>query len=158
MPAVLETPIYSARPRLVRAVVSEDKPVLRHPNAVALLAVRGGLGEATVTTADMLVASLRMRPDRIILGEIRSAEAFTFLRAVNTGHTGSMTTVRADSPGGAFEQLTLQRLQHLSGSSVISYLRSVVDMVIQLDPREGRRVVSTVRHGAGRPNSIVDSL
>lgn len=144
-------------PRSERLLLIEDTPelVLRHPNSVGLLAVRGGLGEATVTTDDLLVASLRMRPDRIILGEIRGAEAFTFLRAVNTGHTGSMTTVHADSPDGAFEQLTLQCLQHhrhLSRSEVIAYLRSVVDIVVQLDRRDGKRIVSTIKYEARHPH------
>lgn len=60
--------------------------------------VRGSLGEADVSVEDLLIASLRMRLDRIILGEMRGKEAMTFLRAVNTGHPGSMSTIHADSP------------------------------------------------------------
>lgn len=57
------------------------------------------------------MASLRMRPDRIILGELRGSEAFTYLRAVSTGHPGSMTTIHADSPDRAVEQLAMLVLQ-----------------------------------------------
>jgi hypothetical protein len=59
----------------------------------------------------VLIAALRMRPDRIILGELRGVGAFTFLRAVNTGHPGSMTTIHADTPQRAIEQLALLVLQ-----------------------------------------------
>lgn len=58
-----------------------------------------------------LIAAVRMRPDRIILGELRGVEAFTFLRAVNTGHPGSMTTIHADTPQRAIEQFSLLVLQ-----------------------------------------------
>lgn len=137
-------------PEAERLLLIEDTPelLLRHPNAVGLLAVRGELGEASVTTDDLLIASLRMRPDRIILGEIRGAEAFTFLRAVNTGHPGSLTTIHADTPDRAIEQLTLQCLQfyrHLSRSDIVDYLDSIVDVIVQLERHEGRRMVSSVR-------------
>jgi hypothetical protein len=58
-----------------------------------------------------LQASLRLRPDRIILGELRGGEGMSFLRAVNTGHAGSLTSIHADSPEGALEQLALIVMQ-----------------------------------------------
>ena len=64
-----------------------------------------------MTPTTLLGASLRMRPDRIILGELRGDEAFAFLRAINTGHPGSMTTVHADSAERAIEQIVLLALQ-----------------------------------------------
>jgi type IV secretion system protein VirB11 len=75
-------------PTQERLVLIEDNPEvhLRHANAVDFLAARGQLGEGQVSADDLLAASLRMRPDRIILGELRGAEAYTFLRAINTGH------------------------------------------------------------------------
>lgn len=137
-------------PAAERLLLIEDTPelVLRHQNAVGLLAVRGGLGEASVTTDDLLVASLRMRPDRIILGEIRGAEAYTFLRAVNTGHPGSLTTIHADTPDRALEQIALQCLhayKHLDRATIIEYLTTVVDVIVQLGRREGRRRVVDIR-------------
>lgn len=133
-----------------RLILIEDAPELdlRHPNGVGLLAARSPLGEAAVTAEDLLNASLRMRPDRIILGELRGPEAYTFLRAVNTGHPGSMTTIHADSPERAVEQLALLVLQGastLSRADVLHYVRASVDVFVQLDRASGRRTVSEIR-------------
>ena len=132
-----------------RLILIEDTPelVVRHPNAVGLVSARSALGEAVVNMEDLLNASLRMRPDRIILGELRGAEAFTFLRAVNTGHPGSMTTVHADSPERAIEQIALLVLQsgtRLNRDSVVHYVRSSVDVFVQLARRGGRRHVAAI--------------
>ncbi|PAX06398.1 P-type DNA transfer ATPase VirB11 [Sphingomonas lenta] len=132
-----------------RLLLIEDTPelVLRHDNAVGLVAVRGALGEASVTTDDLLVASLRMRPDRIILGELRGGEAFTFLRAINTGHPGSLTTIHADTPARAVEQLALLVLQsgsRLGREDVVAYIGQVVDIIVQLERHAGGRRVSQV--------------
>ena len=136
-------------PARERLVLIEDTPELRlrHDNAIGLLAVKGQLGEAQVTTDDLLQASLRLRPDRIILGELRGQEAYTFLRAVNTGHPGSMTTVHANSPAGAVEQLALIILQagtRLSRDDIVRYVRDVVDVFVQLASAGGRRYVANV--------------
>lgn len=132
-----------------RLIFIEDTPELHlhHPNAVGLLAARSALGEASVTADDLLNASLRMRPDRIILGELRGPEAYTFLRAVNTGHPGSMTTVHADSPDRAVEQLALLVLQggtRLRREDVLHYVRSTIDVYVQLTRTGGRRGVSEI--------------
>ena len=133
-----------------RLILIEDTPELRirHENSVGLIAVRGEQGETQVSANDLLVSSLRLRPDRIILGEIRGSEAFTFLRAVNTGHPGSMTTVHADSPDRAIEQLALLVLQggtQLRRADVIDYVSSVIDVYVQLDRGAAGRRVSDVR-------------
>lgn len=140
-------------PREERLIFIEDTPELLagHDNSVGLLATRGDLGEARVTTNDLLSASLRMRPDRIIVGELRGPEAFTFLRAVNTGHPGSMTTVHADSPARAIEQIALLVLQggaQLRRDEVRDYVRSTVDVYVQLARTGGRRRVAQVAPGA----------
>ncbi|GMN04112.1 P-type DNA transfer ATPase VirB11 [Erythrobacter sp. MTPC3] len=136
-------------PETERLVLIEDTPELfiRHQNAVGLIAARGEESEANVTAEDLLIAALRMRPDRIVLGELRGVEAFTFLRAVNTGHPGSMTTVHADTPARAIEQLSLLVLQSgskLSRDDVRHYVRESVDVYVQLERRNGRRCVSEV--------------
>ena len=132
-----------------RLILIEDTEELRlkHANAVGLIAARGSLSEAQVSAEDLLIAALRMRPDRIILGELRGHEAFTFLRAVNTGHPGSMTTIHADTPQRAIEQLALLVLQagsRLARDDVRDYVRQSIDVFLQLERRDGRRRVSQV--------------
>jgi type IV secretion system protein VirB11 len=133
-----------------RLILIEDAPEVKlaHENAIGLIAVRGALGEASVTVEDLLQASLRMRPDRIILGELRGAEAYSFLRAVNSGHPGSITTVHADSPSAALDQIALMVLQggaNLRRSEIIAYVRGVVDVAIQLTRNDaGKRIISDI--------------
>lgn len=136
-------------PASERLILIEDAPelILRHDNAIGLLAPRGVLGASSATAEDLLNASLRMRPDRIILGELRGPEAFTFLRAVNTGHPGSMTTIHADSPERALEQIALLVLQigtPLTRDDVLHHARSTIDVFVQLGRRDGRRMVREV--------------
>lgn len=132
-----------------RLILIEDTPELqlRHDNAVGLIAARSALGEAQVTADSLLAASLRMRPDRIIVGELRGEEAYTFLRAVNTGHPGSMTTVHADSAERAIEQIALLVLQtgtRLGREDVHHYVRGSIDVFVQLTREAGRRRVAEV--------------
>ncbi|NIJ18701.1 type IV secretion system protein VirB11 [Sphingomonas naasensis] len=132
-----------------RLILIEDTPELHqhHDNLVGLLAVRGTLGEARASTTDLLAASLRMRPDRIILGELRGEEAYAFLRAINTGHPGSMTSVHADSAERAVEQIVLLVLQagtQLGREDVRHYVRSTVDVFVHLARSGGKRRVAEV--------------
>lgn len=132
-----------------RVLVIEDTPEvnLNRPNALGLVAVKGDLGEARVTVDDLLQAALRMRPDRLMVGEVRGKEAFTFLRAINTGHPGSITTVHADSPKGALDQLAFMALQaglNLTRTDVIDYARDVVDIIVQLSRVQGKRMISSI--------------
>lgn len=139
-----------------RIITLEDTRELFPPqdNAVHLLASRGDQGTASVTIQSLLEASLRMRPDRLFVGEVRGSEAFAFLRAINTGHPGSMSTVHADTPLGAYEQLAMMVMQ--SGLSaaypkadLISYIQSVIPIVIQLRREGGRRGVSEIFFARG---------
>lgn len=116
-------------------------------NHLALVASKGDQGEARVTVETLLQASMRLRPDRIFLGEIRGPEAYSFLRAINTGHPGSITTVHADSPSGAFEQLALMVMQAglgLKREEIVAYIRSVLPIVIQQRKIGGWRGTSAV--------------
>ena len=131
-----------------RVIVVEDtaEVQLHGPNDLGLIAVKGELGEALINTDDLLQAALRLRPDRILLGELRGKEAVSFLRAVNTGHPGSFSTIHANSTSGALEQLALMVMQSglgLSRTETIDYARSVIDVVVQLG-REGaqRKIVA----------------
>lgn len=133
-----------------RIILIEDTPEIQiaHDNAVGLVAVRGRLGEASVSAADLLEAALRLRPDRIIMGEIRGLEALSFLRAVNTGHPGSITTIHASSPEGAIEQLSLiasQAGSQLRRDELLAYIRSVLDVIVQIVRVDGRRMVSDIQ-------------
>ncbi|MGC1302072.1 MAG: P-type DNA transfer ATPase VirB11 [Caulobacteraceae bacterium] len=133
-----------------RIVTVEDTPeiVVTQPNTVGLVAVKGDLGEAKITVEDLLQASLRLRPDRIIVGEIRGRETATFLRAINTGHPGSFTTVHANTPDGALEQIALMVMQSgltLSRSETLAYARSLIDVVVQLGRVGGERRIVDIR-------------
>ncbi|MCF1494405.1 P-type DNA transfer ATPase VirB11 [Agrobacterium vitis] len=137
-------------PEEERIVTIEDtrelKPIT--PNTVALLASKGDQGRAKVTQQQLLEASLRMRPDRLMLGELRGAEAFSFLQAINTGHPGSLTTVHANSGRSAYERLALMVMQSgmdLKKQEIIDYLKEVIPIVVQLARLpDGRRVVSEI--------------
>ena len=141
--------LIAAIPPTERLITVEDTPeiTLQHANAVGLIAVKGNLGEARIGVDDLLNASLRLRPDRIILGELRGAEAVTFLRAINTGHPGSISTIHADSPHGAFEQIALMALQAglpLARRETIDYVRSIIDIAIHVVREGGRRRIAEV--------------
>jgi type IV secretion system protein VirB11 len=132
-----------------RIVLVEDTPELRLPgdNGLGLIAVKGELGEASVSADDLLQAALRLRPDRIVLGELRGRETVSFLRAINTGHPGSFSTVHANSPRGALEQIALMGMQAnigLTRAEIIEYAASVIDVVVQLDRSGGQRRVSAI--------------
>jgi type IV secretion system protein VirB11 len=142
-------------PESERIVTIEDarEVVVVQPNRVHLLSSRGEQGLAKVTPQQLLEASLRLRPDRIIMGELRGAEAFSFLRAINTGHPGSIATLHADSPAMAFEQLVLMVMQAglgLDRDQIMDYVRQIVEVVIQLKRVEGgRRTVSEIYYAGG---------
>jgi type IV secretion system protein VirB11 len=129
-------------PHHERIITIEDVPEIQvsQPNALSLFASRGRQGRAQIDTQDLLEASLRLRPDRIIIGELRGAEAFSFLRAVNTGHPGSMATLHADTPTLAIEQLVLMVMQKnlgLTREQIENYIHLVIDIVVQLKKGEG---------------------
>jgi type IV secretion system protein VirB11 len=142
-----------------RLVVIEDTRELRPPqgNAVRLFYSRGDQGLARVSAQDLCEATLRLRPDRILLGELRGKEAFTYLRTINSGHPGSITTIHSDSPRLAFEQLALMVMQgfpNIDKTLVIEYVRSIIPIVIQGRRAAGRRFISEIYYAdADRPVS-----
>ncbi len=136
-------------PREERVVLVEDTPELKFPgaNGVGLVAVKGELGEAKVGANELLQSALRLRPDRIVLGELRGAESVSFLRAINTGHPGSFSTIHANSLRGALEQLSLMVMQTgigLTRSDTIAYASSVIDVIVQLGRSEGKRGITAI--------------
>jgi len=137
-------------PQDERLITVEDarEVDLDHPNRVHLLASKGGQGRANVTTQDLIEACLRLRPDRIIVGELRGSEAFSFLRAINTGHPGSISTLHADTPDMAKEQLKLMVMQAGLGippEQIAEYIYNVIDVIVQLKRgAKGKRFVSQI--------------
>lgn len=137
-------------PEEERIISIEDTRELKPAttNMVTLLASKGDQGRAKVTPQQLLEASLRMRPDRLMLGELRGGEAFAFLQAINTGHPGSLTTVHANSARSAYDRLALMVMQSgvaLKKSEVTDYLKEVIPIVVQLGRGEdGQRVVSEI--------------
>lgn len=125
-----------------RIVTIEDSLELLpgQPNTVSLIAQRD---EASPRSADKLLqATLRLRPDRIILGELRGAEAATFLDAINTGHSGSFTTLHAHSARKAMDRLALLVMAQgtkLGFAEVIRYLETSIDVILQMGRQGDRR-------------------
>jgi type IV secretion system protein VirB11 len=134
--------------RLITVEDAREVQLPHHPNRVHLLASKGGQGRAKVTTQELIEACLRLRPDRIIVGELRGAEAFSFLRAINTGHPGSISTLHADTPTMALEQLKLMVMQAGLGmppDEIKKYILAVIDIVVQLKRGSGgKRYISEV--------------
>jgi type IV secretion system protein VirB11 len=132
-----------------RVILVEDTPELKVPtaNSLGLVAVKGELGEAKVTPDDLVQAALRLRPDRIVLGELRGRETVSFLRAINTGHPGSFSTVHANSPRGALEQIGLMAMQTnigLNRHETIDYAASLIDVIVQLKRKDGQRTIAEI--------------
>ena len=134
--------------RIITVEDAREVQIDHIPNRVHLMVSKGGQGRAKVTTQELIEACLRLRPDRIIVGELRGAEAFSYLRAVNTGHPGSIATVHADTPILAIEQLILMIMQAdlgITRDQIKAYVEGVIQVIIQLKRGEkGRRYVSEV--------------
>jgi type IV secretion system protein VirB11 len=144
-----------------RVILVEDTAELKLPtaNGVGLIAVKGELGESKVSTDELVQAALRLRPDRIVLGELRGKEVLGFLRAINTGHPGSFSTVHANTPRGALDQIALMAMQTgigLTRSETVEYAASVIDVIVQLERRQGQRRIAAIvsaRDAVGHPTA-----
>jgi type IV secretion system protein VirB11 len=136
--------ILSNVPPEERIVTIEEAAelMLAQPNTVTLIANR----DVPAQSADVLLtASLRMRPDRIVLGEVRGREAMTFLEAINTGHGGSMTTLHAETPQLAIERLAIAALKSelpMTYHDMIRYIERSIDVVIQVGRDAGERGIT----------------
>ena len=135
-----------------RLVTIEDARELvldGHPNHVRLYYSKDDQGLARVSPKQLLECCLRMRPDRILLAELRAEEAFDYLRNVNSGHPGSITSVHAASAELAFEQLVLLVKQSAGGRSLARrdirrLLYLLVDVVIQCGLERHQRVIREI--------------
>ncbi len=142
-------------PKQERIVTIEDSREVRppQPNRLHLLYSRGGQGEAEVSAVELLEALLRLTPDRPIIGELRGAEAYAWLELLNTGHSGSITTIHANSPALMFERLAQMVMRFgspLTKSQIIDYARSVIDVVVQFKrDAQGRRYITEIDYQGG---------
>lgn len=138
----------TAIPANQRVVTIEDAAELSLPGHVVRLEARApnteGAGEITIRS--LLRSALRLRPDRVIVGEVRGPEALDLITALNTGHEGSMTTVHANSPEEAFWRLETLALTagNTSESAVRRQLRAAIDVVVQLSRLDGVRRISEI--------------
>ncbi len=147
----LSKALVAAIPREERLLTIEDAAelVVPHPNCVRLLYAKDGQGLSKIGPRELLESCLRMRPDRILLQELRDGTAFFYLRNVNSGHPGSITTVHADSARLAFEQLTLLVKESAEGrdlhrDDIRSLLLLLVDVVVQMQKRDGRYRITEI--------------
>ncbi len=143
---IQEIPLHE---RLVTIEDARELVLDRHPNHVRLYYSKDDQGLARVTPKQLLECCLRMRPDRILLAELRSEEAFDYLRNVNSGHPGSITSVHAASAELAFEQLVLLVKQSQGGCTLARrdikrLLYLLVDVVIQCGLEHHRRVIREI--------------
>ena len=138
--------------RAERLITIEDAREIflpNHPNKVHLLYSKGGQGVASVTASKLLVSCLRMKPDRILLAEIREAECYDFLRVAASGHPGSITSLHAGSCMEAFEQMGLMIRQSEAGAGLAHaetqrLLRLLLDVIVQYNKLGGRRCVTEI--------------
>jgi len=116
-------------------------------------------GEGQVTQRMLVINSLRMRPDRIVVGEVRGAEAIDMLQAMNTGHDGSLTTVHANSPRDALARLeTMVSMAglHLPTEAIRHQVASAINVVIQVSRlSDGKRKVVTVSEVVGMEGDVI---
>ena len=139
-----------------RIITIEDAAELKlEQEHVISLETRGtnyeGSGEVTIR--DLVINSLRMRPDRIIVGEVRGKEAFDMLQAMNTGHEGSMTTLHANNPKDALnrlETMVLMAGMEIPIRAIREYVENAIDIVIQISRlTDGKRKITSISEVVG---------
>ena len=139
-----------------RIITIEDAAELKlHQNHVISLETRltNYEGEGEVTIRDLVRNSLRMRPDRIIVGEVRGKEAFDMMQAMNTGHEGSITTLHANNPIDSLnrlETMILMNEMEIPVSAVRGYIENAIDLIVQIDRlSDGKRKITSISEVSG---------
>ncbi|EKO3566202.1 TPA: CpaF family protein [Vibrio metschnikovii] len=145
-----------------RIITIEDAAELRlqQPHVVRLETRTAGIeNTGMINQRDLVINSLRMRPDRIIVGECRGAEAFEMLQAMNTGHDGSMSTLHANTPRDALarvESMVMMATSSLPLEAIRRTIVSAVDLVIQISRlHDGSRKVMSITEVIGLEGSSV---
>ena len=154
--------LSQAIPKDERLVTIEDSAELRldHLNLVRLESRPPNIeGKGAVRIRDLVVNALRMRPDRIIVGECRSSEALDMLQAMNTGHDGSLTTVHANSPKDALmrlETMVLMAGMDLPSRAIREQISSAIDVIVQQSRfDDGSRKVTHISEVTGREGDVI---
>lgn len=138
-----------------RLIVLEDTREIEipHKNQVRLLASKGGQSKAQVTMQDLVQCCLRLRPDRIICGEIRGKEILDFLAASSTGHEGSITSIHANNPTIAFMRMSqmykLNNVPSMTDEDILRELKMVIDIVIQIEKTNLGRQIQSIYYKYG---------
>jgi type IV secretion system protein VirB11 len=135
-----------------RLITIEDVRELflpNHPNRVHLLYSKGGQGVAKVTPSDFIASNMRMKPDRVLLAELRGAEAFDFLKLLTTGHSGSITSYHAESCALAMERYVFMAKEHeqaaIYDADALKHLVALtIDVIVHV-------VAAVVFDAAGNP-------
>ena len=145
-----------------RVVTIEDSAELKlsHRNIVRLEARPPNIeGEGAIPIRELVRNSLRMRPDRIIVGEIRGAEALDMLQAMNTGHDGSLTTLHANNPRDGLarlENLVMMAGFDLPSSAIRDQIASAVNLIVQQNRMiDGSRKITTISEITGREGPVI---
>ncbi len=146
-----------------RIITIEDAAELRlKQNHVISLETRlvNYEGSGEITIRDLVINSLRMRPDRIIVGEVRGKEAFDMLQAMNTGHTGSLTTMHANSPMDALNRLETMILMagmEIPIKAIREYIENAINLVVHVERlSDGRRKVTNISEIVGFKEDIIE--
>jgi type IV secretion system protein VirB11 len=140
-----------------RLVTIEDARELfiEQPNRVHLLYSKGGQGAANVTAKSCMEACLRMKPDRIILAELRGDEAFYFIRNCASGHPGSITSCHSGTTEQTWDQLALMVKASTEGAglefaTIKRLLMMTIDIVVHIKAHAGRRYITGIDFNPGR--------
>lgn len=144
-----------------RVITIEDVRELslpQHANLVHLLYSKGGQGVADVTPADLIAATMRMRPDRVLLAELRGSEAFDFLKLLTTGHNGSITSYHAESCALALERYVLMAKEHsdaaiFDAQGLKRLVRLTIDVIVHM-----RAEVTTGEDGQPNKRRVVSEV
>lgn len=146
-----------------RIITIEDAAELKlHQSHVITLETRltNYEGEGEVTIRDLVRNSLRMRPDRIIVGEVRGKEAFDMMQAMNTGHEGSLTTLHSNTPSDAMarlETMIMMNEMEIPVSAIRGYIANAINVIIQIDRlSDGKRKITSISEVIGIKNGEIE--
>jgi len=161
-----KTTLLNALSRLIdpaeRIITIEDAAELRlqQPHVVSLEKRPANIeGRGEVTQGDLMRNALRMRPDRIIIGEVRGTEAFDMMQAMNTGHNGSMSTIHANTARDALariENMIMMANANLPVQAIRTQMTSALDLLIQIERmRDGKRRITQVEEVVGMEGDVI---